>query len=137
VHGCTYITQDIDICCDFSVDNLKALQEILKDVHPVHRMTPKRLKLELTPKNCAGFKNLYIDTDIGQLDCLGYVEGLGNYKDIEPFSEVREIESGHRIHVLTIDSLIKAKKAMNRPRDKDALLELEAMRRMQKKHRKG
>jgi len=21
VHGCTYVTQDIDICCDFSADN--------------------------------------------------------------------------------------------------------------------
>ncbi len=25
-HGCTYTTQDIDICCEFSVANLLALQ---------------------------------------------------------------------------------------------------------------
>jgi hypothetical protein len=24
VHGCTYVTQDIDICCDFSPANLLA-----------------------------------------------------------------------------------------------------------------
>jgi CO dehydrogenase nickel-insertion accessory protein CooC1 len=46
-HGCTYITQDVDICLDFSVENLRALQRVLKNLHPVHRMTPKRLKLEL------------------------------------------------------------------------------------------
>ncbi len=39
VHGCTCVTQDIDICCDFSADNLLRLQEALKDVDAVHRMT--------------------------------------------------------------------------------------------------
>jgi hypothetical protein len=137
VHGCTYVTQDIDICCDFSADNLMALQEVLKDLHPVNRMTPRRLKLKLTAENCADFKNLYLDTDIGQLDCLGYVQGLGNYQNIEPLSELREIEGGQRIRVLTIDSLIKSKKAMNRPRDRKVLLELEAIEKMRKKHGKN
>jgi len=136
VHGCTYVTQDIDICCDFSADNLLALQEALKDLNPVHRMTPQRLKLELTAENCAGFNNLYLDTDIGQLDCLGYVQGLGNYKDVEPLSEIRDIGDGLKMRVLTVDSLIKARKAMNRPRDRQALLELEAIRKTQKKRRK-
>ena len=136
VHGCTYVTQDIDVCCDFSAGNLLALQEALKDLHPVHRMTPRRLRLKLTPESCSEFKNLYLDTDIGQVDCLGYIEGLGEYKDVEPLSEIRDIGEGLRIRVLTVDSLIKAKKAMNRPRDKDALLQLEAIRKMRKKRRK-
>ena len=136
VHGCTYVTQDIDICCDFSTANLLALQKSLKDLHPVHRMTPQRLKLKLTTKSCAQFKNLYLDTDIGQLDCLGYVQGLGNYENIEPMSELRDAGRGLRIRVLTVDSLIEARKAMNRPRDKDAVLQLEAIKKMQNKRRK-
>ena len=84
VHGCTYVTQDIDICCDFSAGNLMALQKSLKDLHPVHRMTPQRLKLKLTAESCASFKNLYLDTDIGQLDCLGFVQGLGKGGDEPP-----------------------------------------------------
>ncbi len=40
VHGCTYMTQDVDICCDFSPANRLALQVALFDLHPVHRMTP-------------------------------------------------------------------------------------------------
>jgi len=136
VHGCTYVTQDIDICCDFSADNLLTLQKALKDLHPVHRMTPQRLKLKLTTDNCAGFKNLYLDTDIGQIDCLGYIQGLGAYENIEPLSEVRDIGDGLRIRVLTVDSLIEARKAMNRPRDKQALLQLEAIKKMRKKNRK-
>jgi hypothetical protein len=42
VHGCTYLTQDVDICCDFSARNLLALQRAIADLHPVHRMTPGR-----------------------------------------------------------------------------------------------
>lgn len=136
VYGCTYVTQAIDICCDFSAANLLALQEALKDLHPVHRMTPQRLGLKLTTENCAGFNNLYLDTDIGQVDCLGFVQGLGTYADIEPLSEMRDIGEGQRIRVLTIDSLIKARQAMNRPRDREAVLQLEAIRKMRKKRGK-
>ena len=136
VHGCTYVTQDIDICCDFSADNLLALQKALKGLHPVLRMTPQRLKLKLTTESCAKLKNLYLDTDIGQLDCLSFIKGLGNYEDVETLSEIRDIGDGLRIHVLTIDSLIKARKAMNRPRDKEAVLQLEAIKKMRKKSKK-
>jgi hypothetical protein len=135
VHGCTYVTQDIDICCNFSTNNLITLQKALKDLHPVHRMTPKRLKLKLTAENCNQFKNLYLDTDIGQLDCLASIQGLGDYEDVENLSEIRNLGGGLRIHVLTIDSLIKARKAMNRPRDKEAILQLEAIKKMQKKNK--
>ena len=133
VHGCTYVTQDIDICCDFSDANLLALQKALKDLHPVHRMTPQRLKLKLTAESCTRFKNLYLDTDIGQVDCLASIQGLGDYEDVKNLSEIRDLGGGLRIHVLTIDSLIKARKAMNRPRDREAVLQLEAIKKMQKK----
>ena len=131
-HGCTCVTQDVDICLDFSVENLRALQRVLKNLHPVHRMTLKRLKLEITNENLAGFNNLYLDTDIGQLDCLGYVKGLGNFTDIEPLSETRDIGNGLKIRILTIDALIKSRKSMNRPKDKEVLLELEAIRKKEK-----
>ena len=67
-HGCTNVTQDIDICCDFSTANLLRLQQALADINPVHRMAAKKLKLELTEDNCGNFNNLYLDTDLGQLD---------------------------------------------------------------------
>jgi hypothetical protein len=136
VHGCTYVTQDIDICCNFSTNNLITLQKALKDLHPVHRMTPKRLKLKLTAENCNQFKNLYLDTDIGQLDCLASIQGLGDYEDVENLSEIRDLGGGLRIRVLTIDSLIKARKAMNRPRDREAVLQLKAIKKIKKKNKK-
>lgn len=132
IHGGTYITQDIDICCDFSSANLLALQKAVANLHPVHRMTPRRKKLELTEKNCGQFKNLYLDTDIGQLDCVSFIDGLGDYQKVRKASV--PVKMGRtKLRVLSLGALIKAKKAMNRPRDKEALLQLEAIKKLKNK----
>jgi len=129
VHGCSYVTQDVDICCDFSPINLLALQKAISDLDPVHRMTPKRLKLKLTEETCSQFKNLYLDTNVGQLDCLSFVDGLGDYKQVKQESEFIEVED-KKMRVLSLDALIKAKRAMNRPRDRQAISQLEAIKKL-------
>lgn len=132
VHGCNYVTQDIDICCDFSAANLMALQKTLSDLQPVHRMTPNRQKLKLTEKTCVDFKNLYLDTKIGQLDCLSRIEGIGDFDHVKKASRIIKVGKV-KIHVLSLDALIKAKKAMNRPSDRQAIIQLEAIRKLKKK----
>ena len=131
VYGCTYVNQDIDICCDFSPSTLLGLQRAISDLHPVHRMTPKRKKLQLTEQTCVQFKDLYLDTDIGQLDCLSFIDGLGDYNQVKGESELIEVEE-MKMRVLSLDALIKAKKSMSRPRDKEAVLQLEAIRKLTK-----
>lgn len=132
VHGCTYVTQDVDICCDFSPANLLALQKALSDLHPVHRMTPSRRPLELTAENAAQFKNLYLDTTLGRLDCLSTIQGVGDYQQVKSASEQIEIE-GMRLRVLAIDALIESKQSMNRPRDREAIEQLNAIRKLKSK----
>jgi hypothetical protein len=134
VHGCTYVTQDIDICCDFSDANLLALQKALLGLRPVHRMTPGRKPLKLSEQSYSQFKNLYLDTDIGQLDCLSFVDGIGDYRKVKRASGVVEIKNSN-IHVLSLDALIEAKKAMKRPRDREAILQLEAIKKLEDSHR--
>jgi hypothetical protein len=135
VYGCTYTTQDVDICCDFSTANLLRLQNALADFHPVHRMTPKRVKLALTEKNCADFKNLYLDTDIGQLDCLSFINGIGDFQTVRKNSMLIETE-GVQLRILSINALIETKKAMGRPRDREAVAQLEAVKQLQQQKRK-
>lgn len=127
VHGCTYVTQDVDIACDFSPANLLALQRAVSDLHPVHRMTPGRKPLELTPDNAAEFRNLYLNTDLGHLDCLSEVQGIGPYEHVKQASQPVEVE-GMPLRVLTIEALITAKEAMHRPRDREAIRQLKAIR---------
>ena len=129
VHGCTFVTQDIDICCESTKENLLRLQNALADIHPVHKMTPERLKLELTRENCKDYKNLYLDTDIGQLDCISFVQGIGDFKKALQSSQVIEVEN-HKLNVLRIEALIEARKALNRPRDREAIIQLEAIKKI-------
>jgi len=131
VHGCSCVTQDIDICCDFSPENLLALQKAVSNLHPVHRMTPGRKRLNLTGQTCPQFKNLYLDTDIGQLDCLSFIDGLGDYQTVKQASELIKIKD-LPLRILSLDGLIKAKKAMNRPRDRQVIFELEAIKKLKK-----
>lgn len=129
VHGCTYVTQDIDICCDFSADNLLRLQKALSNLHPVHRMTTNRLKLELTKESCSQLKNINLDTDAGQLDCLSFIDGLGDYQKAKQESMLIEVED-IKLRVLNIEALIEAKKTMNRPRDRETIFQLEAIEKL-------
>ena len=127
-HGCTLLTLDIDVCCDFSVDNLMRLQTAIQDLHPVHRMTPGRLPLELSEASAHGLKNLYLDTDDGPLDCLGAIAGIGGYAEVFALSEEIPLPDATACRVLTLEGIIRAKKAMDRPRDQEAVLQLEAIR---------
>jgi predicted nucleotidyltransferase len=61
------------------------------------------------------------------LDCLGEIKGIGGYAECLRRSEPIEID-GQEVRVLTLDALIEAKRAMGRPRDLHAVLELEAIR---------
>lgn len=129
VHGCTEVTQGFEICCDFSPVNLLALQKAISDLEPVHRMTPGRKRLALTEEVCKQLKNLYLDTTMGQLDCLSVISGLGDFDQVRQSSELLDV-GGVRMRVLSLNALIKAKKAMNRPRDREALLQLKAIKKL-------
>ncbi|OQA28589.1 MAG: hypothetical protein BWY57_03484 [Betaproteobacteria bacterium ADurb.Bin341] len=80
-HGVTRLTQDIDICCDFGEENLERIEKAMRGLHPVHRMTPKRIPLDFSDGKAKGLRNLYLDTDYGQLDCLSAIEGIGAFDD--------------------------------------------------------
>ena len=129
VHGGTLNTVDVDVCCDFSPENLLRLQQAITDLHPVHRMTPQRLPLALTSENCIVLKNLYLDTDLGQLDCISSVQGVGDFDQVNKRCETIEVEQV-QLKVLNRDAIIESKKAMNRPRDREAVRELEAIKKM-------
>jgi hypothetical protein len=126
-HGATLVTQDVDICCRFSPENLLRLQGAVAGLHSVHRMTPRRLPLALTEATCRGLKNLYLDTDLGQLDCLGSVLGIGDFDKVLKRSTRIKLPFGF-CRILGLDALIVAKEAMDRPRDRAAVTELKALR---------
>jgi hypothetical protein len=127
LHGVPLVTLDLDVCSPFSLPNLRRLEESLKDVHPFHRMTPKRLPFEVTEELASRLKNLYLQTDLGALDCLTEVKGVGNYEAVLSRSISHRTSYGE-FRILDIDALIAAKEAMGRPRDLGAAKLLRAIK---------
>jgi len=126
VHGSTLVTRDLDISCRFTEENLRRIQQAMADLHPVHRMRPD-LPLVLTPEICRSLKNLYLITDIGRLDCLGEVKGVGDFAEVLKHSVFVELPFG-QCRVLDLATLIRAKQAMNRDHDKIAVTQLQAIK---------
>ena len=126
-HGASILTRDVDVCLHFTAENLARLQSALAGLHPVHRMTGRREPLDVTAAAPEVWRNLYLRTDEGVLDCLGDVKGLGNYAAVLPFSEVRTYCFG-LCRILTLDALITAKEAMGRPHDLLTVVQLKALR---------
>ncbi len=116
-------------CQIMILDHMNLMMKLgsaLTDLHPVHRMMPQRLPLELSPEFCQGLNNLYLDTDEGQLDILSDVTGLGPYRVVLQQSVTVELEQ-RRIRILSLEALIQAKKSEHRPRVKQAVLQLRAL----------
>jgi hypothetical protein len=126
-HGVPLLTQDVDICCRFNAENLLRLQAAVADLHPVHRLTPQKLPLALTCETCARLKNLYLRTDLGVIDCLCEIAGVGDFDAVVRESVTLQLDIGG-CRVLSLDGLIRAKEAMNRPRDRQAVVELRAIK---------
>ena len=127
LHGAGLITYDLDICCRFSRGNLRKIETAVKDLHPRHRLTANKLPLELTDEFCDSLKNIYLTTDLGILDCLGEVAGLGNYEQVLKHSVAHKMSYGE-FPILSLDALITAKEAAGREKDLYAVRLLRAIK---------
>ena len=127
LHGVSLVTLDLDVCCRFSPTNLKRLEAALRNLHPFHRLTPNKLPLQITDELAAQLKNLYLQTDLGTLDCLSQVTGIGDYEQVWRRS-VTLNRAGGVFPTLDLDGLIAAKEALGRERDLAALKQLRAIK---------
>jgi hypothetical protein len=131
LHGVPLVTFDLDVCCPFSLENLRRIQAAVADLHPYHRLTTKRLPFELSERLVAGLKNLYLQTDLGKLDCLSEITGIGDYQSVSQCSVPYKSASGD-FQMLSLDALIVAKEAIGRERDLAAVRLLRAIKERKK-----
>lgn len=71
--------------------------------------------------------NFTLITNLGALDLLGEITGGGKYEDILPHSLKLQLH-GNECFCLGLDYLIRVKRAAGRPKDFEAIAELEAIR---------
>lgn len=136
LQGSAYVTADFDLCYSREQENLKKLAAALAPFNPSPRGAPKNLLFKLDADTLRSGLNFTLVTDLGDLDILGEVTGLGRYEEALTFSEEMEI-FGMRCRVLTLEGLIKSKRAVARAKDLRLLPELEALLEIRKSQKKS
>jgi hypothetical protein len=126
-HGAPLATFDLDICCPFGEENVRRIEAAVHDLHPIHRLTSSKLPLAATRGSFGELKNLYLQTDLGKLDCIGEVSGVGSFETVLQRSEIASFSYG-TFRFLNLDALIASKKAAGRERDLAALRHLLAIK---------
>jgi len=126
-HGSAHITYDLDISYSRSHENIERLVTALAPYHPRLRGAPPNLPFQLDADTLARGLNFTLDTDLGDIDLQGEVAGIGMYPAVLASSIALEIFA-YTCHVLSLEGLIRAKRAAGRPQDLAALPELEARR---------
>ena len=127
VHGAARATYDVDVVYDRSQENVERLCAALAPLEPYLRGAPLGLPFTLNADTIARGLNFTLQTTSGDLDLLGEVTGGGGYNELLPFTETLMLY-GYSCRCVTLDKLIDLKRAAGRPKDNEALAELEALR---------
>jgi predicted nucleotidyltransferase len=122
-------TFDVDLCYRRTPDNLRRLAEALRELHPSLRGAPADLPFRLDAESLALGANFTFNTDLGPLDLLGWVEPFGPYENLLPHVEAIQVGAG-TLQTIGLDDLIAIKRHIGRPKDKVALVQLEALKRL-------
>lgn len=131
--GAARFTSDVDVVYRRTRQNLERLAVALKPHKPYLRNAPPGLPFTLDAETLKRGLNFTLICDLGSLDLLGEIAGGGTYGDILP-SAVNLQLFGVECRVLDVDALIVTKRAAGRPKDFEAIAELEIIRDQRKKN---
>jgi len=132
LHGSARVTFDTDIVYDRSKCNLERMVQVLQPLGPYLRGAPPGLPFTLDLATLRNGLNFTLTTKLGDLDLLGEVVGGGRYRDLLPNTfEVKAF--GVKFKCVDLPTLIKLKRAAGRPKDLEALAELQALLEEQQK----
>ena len=136
VHGSAHVTEDLDLCYARTANNIAAVSKAFAPLHPCLRGAPPGLPFHFDPPTIQAGLNFTLTTDLGDVDLLGEVSGVGKYEDALRRSDERTL-FGLAVRVLSLDGLIAAKKAAGRTKDRTHLLELEELKKLRDAAQEG
>jgi hypothetical protein len=126
VHGSSRFTKDLDVVYRRTPDNVSRLVKALADYEPYLRGAPLGLPFNWDERTIWNGLNFTLTTRLGALDLLGEITGGGAYEELLPYS-VRLQPFGVECFCLGLERLIQVKRAAGRPKDFEAIAELEAI----------
>lgn len=125
-HGSARLTQDLDVVYRRTPDNMGKLAACLAPYSPYLRDAPTGLPFRFDTATITRGLNFSLATDLGDLDLFGEIIGGGRFEDLLPHAIVLEL-FGVSCRCLGLKRLIEVKRAAGRPRDLDAVAELEVL----------
>jgi hypothetical protein len=126
-HGSARLTLDVDIVYRRSADNLERVVRALAPHVPYLRGAPPGLPFKWDTETLQRGLNFTLTTTLGAVDLLGEIVGGGTYEDLRSDVVVLSV-FGVECPCLTLDALIRAKRAAGRLKDLETIAELEAIR---------
>jgi hypothetical protein len=127
LHGSSLLTRDLDVCAVLTRESVAKLREILRDLHPVHRLTTQKLSFLDNPDPDVDVLNLYLRTDFGPIDFLSSIAGVGDFASVRA-NAIEVALFGRSCQVMSLDDLIRAKETIGRDKDVQAVIQLRAIR---------
>ncbi len=127
LHGAARATYDVDVVYRRSPDNLDRLVRALTPYQPYLRGAPLGLPFSFDVETFRHGLNFTLTTSLGAIDLLGEVTGGGRYEALLAHSQPIPLV-GTTCQCVTLDGLIRLKRAAGRPKDLEAIAELEALR---------
>ena len=126
IQGSPFVTNDLDICYATDHANLARLVRLMKRWSAYPRGWEDGLPFIIDVRTLRTTPLMTLRTTEGDFDLRDIVPGVGAYGDaIESSEEV--VAFGLRFRVLTLDGLIRARRASARPSDLAQLPTLEAL----------
>ncbi len=126
VHGSSRLTQVVDVVYARSHDNLRRLVDALGEHEPYPRGAPPGLPFRFDEATLQAGLNFTLTTKLGDVDLLGAIVGGRTYEDLAPHT-IEISVFGLRCRCLDLETLIRVKRAAGRPKDLEAISELEVI----------
>lgn len=126
VHGSARATFDIDVVYARDEANVRRLIDALGPLEPYLRGAPPGLPFRFDEPTLRAGLNFTLTTSLGDINLLGEIIGGGSYEQLLPWT-LEITLFGLACRCVTLEELIRLKRAAGRPRDLEVLAELQAL----------
>jgi predicted nucleotidyltransferase len=127
VHGSARVTYDLDVVYARDDANIARLVAAMRPLQPYLRGAPPGLPFRFDSATVRAGLNFTLTTTAGAVDLLGEVAGGGTFETLKARSSEADAY-GVRFRCVDLPTLIHLKRAAGRPKDLDAVAELEKLR---------
>jgi hypothetical protein len=119
IHGSPYVTTDIDVVPEGSLDNLERLSAALRAMNARiwTASEPEGIPFDHDATSIAGVRVWNLVTDLGRLDITFEPTGTAGYEDLARGAVRLEI-MGTRVDVAGLADIVRSKEAAGREKDR-------------------